>query len=112
MDKEMSDSSKSRIEMLKQYITDDANDTFSHYALALEYAKIGNYAEAISILGQILERESNYLPAYYQLAKLYEESRRPEMAKNIYVKGILVARQQKDVKTENELRSALEGLDE
>lgn len=104
--------SKSRIEILKQFITEDANDTFSLYVLALEYAKTGNLIEAIALLRQVLENDSQYLAAYYQLGSLYEESRNIKEAKEIYEKGIIVAQQQGNIKTLNELRSALAAQDD
>jgi Tfp pilus assembly protein PilF len=108
----MDDASKSRIEMLKQYISEDPADIFSQYALALEYAKEGNNTEAVSILRKIVETEPNYLPAYYQLGMLYENSHLRKEAADAYQRGIIIAQQKRDNKTLNELRSALDALEE
>jgi Tfp pilus assembly protein PilF len=104
--------SNSRIEMLKQYIAEDPADLFSQYALALEYAKAGNNAEAVKILEVVLEKDTNYLAAYYQLGKLYEQAGSVQKAKEVYEKGVLIAQQQRNMKTLNELRSALDSLEE
>jgi hypothetical protein len=37
----------SRIYILKQFLTDNANDSFSRYALALEYVKLGLHEDAV-----------------------------------------------------------------
>jgi tetratricopeptide (TPR) repeat protein len=108
----MDDNQKSRIETLKQYISEDPADTFSHYALALEYAKADNREEAISILKGILENEPDYLAAYYQLGLLYEQTKLIEEAKETYEKGIVIARKKNDNKTLNELRYALDAIEE
>jgi Tfp pilus assembly protein PilF len=104
--------SNSRIEMLKQYIAEDSADLFSQYALALEYAKTGSNAEAVKILEDVLEKDANYLAAYYQLGKMHEQSGSIQPAKEVYEKGILIAQQQRNIKTLNELRSALDSLEE
>jgi tetratricopeptide (TPR) repeat protein len=108
----MNDTSKSRINILKQYISEDPTDSFSQYALALEYAKAGSNDEAISVLSELLKGDSNYLPAYYQIGKLYEQTHSIDRAKTAYEKGIVVAQQQKNTKTLNELRSALDSLED
>jgi tetratricopeptide (TPR) repeat protein len=108
----MDDSQKSRIETLKQYISEDPADTFSQYALALEYAKAGNREEAVKILKSIIATQPDYLAAYYQLGMLYEQSHLIKEAADAYQRGIVVARQRRDNKTLNELRSALDALEE
>ena len=107
----MNESLKTRIEILKQYIAEDASDTFSQYALSLEYAKIENYAEAITLLQKILDSDRNYLPAYYQLGSFYEKSNLIEEAKKAYEQGMVIAKRKGDTKTLNELHSALESFD-
>ena len=103
-------SSLKRIEALKQYLADDPEDDFSQYALSLEYMQGENYLEAISNLENLLARNPEYLAAYYQLGKLYELQQRMEEAVAAYEKGLTVARAQHNIKTYNELRSALDLL--
>jgi tetratricopeptide (TPR) repeat protein len=104
--------SNSRIEMLKQYIAEDPADLFSLYALALEYAKAGNNSEAVKILEGVLKKDTYYLAAYYQLGKLHEQSGSVQLAKKVYEKGIDIAQKQHNTKTLNELRSALDSLED
>jgi tetratricopeptide (TPR) repeat protein len=105
------DNQKSRIELLKQYIFEDPADTFSRYALALEYDKAGNREEAILILKGIIENEPNYLAAYYQLGMFYERAHLIKEAADAYQQGIVIAQQRRDNKALNELRSALDSLE-
>ncbi len=100
-----------RIETLKQYLADDPTDDFSQYALALEFEKLGNIADAISNLEQILKRNPNYLASYYQLGKFYESEKDSSKATSAYERGMEIALKQNNQKTLNELRSALELLD-
>jgi Tfp pilus assembly protein PilF len=99
-----------RIEMLKEYLKDDPGDSFSNYALALEYMKINQAEQAVEILEKILKRDKQYLAAYYQLGKGYEKMKRIEDAKTVYLKGVEIANQQKNQRTKNELQSAFDSM--
>jgi tetratricopeptide (TPR) repeat protein len=101
-----------RIELLKNFLHDDPDDNFSCYALALEYARINNITEAVSLLEQLLQINPDYLAAYYQLGKLFERQQDFIRASGIFERGLAVARKQKDQKTLNELQSALDSLEE
>jgi Tfp pilus assembly protein PilF len=106
----MDNNSKKRIEMLEQYILEDSEDIFSKYALALEYIKGENTEGATSLLKGIIQKHPDYLAAYYQLGKLYEQSNSAE-AKKVYESGIAVAQRQKNFKTLNEIQAALDSMD-
>ena len=108
----MTEASKSRIELLKQYIAEDPSDFFSQYALALEYANEGNRAAAVSLLTKILEKDTSYLPAYYQLGILHHQAGDIDKAKDAFGNGIPVAQQKRDMKTLSELRNALDALED
>src|SRR5258708_6646208 len=101
-----------RIEELKSFLRDDPHDHFSTYALALEYIKINRAAEAISLLEKLIRLNPDYLAAYYQLGKLFESAHDFPKASFFYQAGIEVARKKKDQKTLNELRTALDLLEE
>ena len=106
----MNDSQNKRIEILKSYLKKDPDDTFSNYALALEYMSNNDDRSVVEILEGILQRDDQYLAAYYQLGKAYEKISRTEDAKLIYQKGIRVGLKQKNQRTVNELKSASESL--
>ena len=108
----MNSSSEKRIEMLKQYISEDSEDVFLQYALALEYVNLDRREDALAMLTSIIANHPDYLAAYYQLGKLFEQSRLPVDAKKTYEAGIAVAQQQKEFKTLNELRAALDSMED
>lgn len=97
----------SRLDQIVEMLKSDPNDSFLNYALALEYAKEGKTEKAIESIEQLLARDKNYLGAYYQLGKFYEETDNVSAAINIYQKGIEIAREQKNRKAEGELNEAL-----
>ena len=100
-----------RIKLLERFIKEDPSDPFNYYALGLEYAKNDEH-KALDIFKQLIKDHGDYLPTYYQLAKLYEQVGQIKSALNTYNEGILIARQQKDFKTQQELMAGLEQLNE
>ncbi|HEX8514976.1 MAG TPA: tetratricopeptide repeat protein [Bacteroidia bacterium] len=88
-------------------LKEDPSDPFLNYALALEFAKLGNIDPAIDALEGIISRDPGYLGTYYQLGKYYEKSLQPEKAIETYKKGIAVAQAQNNRKILGELNEAL-----
>lgn len=101
-----------RLEELQKMLDQNPSDNFITYAIALEHAKLEDVDEAILLLKQLLQRDPEYLAAYYQLGKLYEMKQDEVNASITYVKGIDVAKHKKDQRTLNELKSAFEMLEE
>lgn len=99
-----------RIGRIQQMLTDNPEDVFLHYALAMEFMSVQNDAAAIEQLEWIRSAQSDYLPLYYQLAHLYEAAGESEKAIETYEAGITLAEALNDHKTRGELRSALEEL--
>lgn len=102
----------SRLEQLKKMLEAEPNDSFLNYALALEHARVNEITEAIRLIEELIARDANYLGAYYQLGKYYELSSNPAKAIEIYKKGIELAKQQKNRKTQLELNEALLQLED
>ena len=100
-----------RIKQLERFIEEDPQDPFNYYALGLEYAK-SEGQKALDIFMQLVAHHKDYIPTYYQLAKLYEQVGQKESAVATYNEGILIATQQKDFKTRQELMAGLQQLDE
>lgn len=95
-----------RLLQLQEMLKTEPTDSFLNYALALEYGK-ENVKKAIEIIEELLLRDENYLGAYYQLGKYYEQLQQNEKAVIVYQRGIKIAQQQKNKKTEGELNEAL-----
>jgi len=104
--------SEQRIEKLKEIIAKDPSDSFSQYALALEYSGINEPLTAIEILEALIQKDTAYLPAYHHLAQLLGKMNKTQEAKKIYRKGMDLAVTQNDEKTAKELREELEELED
>jgi tetratricopeptide (TPR) repeat protein len=101
-----------RIDKLKEFLQATPNDSFLQHALALEYIKEGNDAEAKILFDTILQREPNYVGSYYHLGKLLERINDFPEAINIYKKGMAEAKASKDNHSYNELMGALEDVED
>ncbi len=97
-----------KIEKLKSFLIDSPGDSFLKHALALEYIKLGDEAEARKLFLEILERDPSYIGSYYHLARLLERTGETENAKIWYEKGMIAARQAGDSHAYNELQAAYE----
>ena len=102
----------SRLQQIQKMLESEPNDSFLNYALALEYAKANEIKLAIETLEQVIKRDENYLAAYYQLGKYYELINDIRKAIEVYQKGILIAKTQKNTKTLGELNEALMMLED
>jgi tetratricopeptide (TPR) repeat protein len=101
---------KNRRDTLKKILEQDPSDSFSKYALGLEYISGGEHEKAIELFEELISADPNYLAAYYQLGRAYESCGDFEPAKKIFEKGLYVAASQNDYHTKEELEQALENL--
>jgi tetratricopeptide (TPR) repeat protein len=106
----MSEDQKSKIKQLARQIKHNPGDSFSKFALALEFRKEGEFKKARILFEDILSSDPDYVGVYYHLGKLYEALDRMNDAKELYNSGIEVAHEQKETRTKKELKEALQQL--
>lgn len=100
-----------RIAKLKEFLNKNPDDSFVQHALALEYIKLGNKAEARNLFKQLLSRDENYIGSYYHLGKILEEANEKDEAIRCYEKGMKKAKETGDNHAYNELQAAREDLE-
>jgi Tfp pilus assembly protein PilF len=99
-----------RIEILKGFLKENSNDSFSRYALALEYVKVAQNEDALREFEAVRNNDPDYVATYYQLGQLYQKLGRTHDAEKTYRTGITVAAKAGDEHTRSELEAALEGI--
>src|SRR6478672_9241944 len=99
-----------RISKLKEYLEANENDSFIQHALALEYVKLGDDAEARKLFENILLKNEDYIGSYYHLGKLLERNDDKEDALRWYERGMLKAKEVGDQHAYNELQAAYDDL--
>ena len=94
-----------RLELLRQFVVEEPQDPFNHYALATELLKF-NKTESRQIFEYLLKNHADYLATYYHLGALYVELSQYELAQEIYIAGIKLANKIGNEKTLKELKGA------
>ena len=99
-----------RIAFLQDFIKSNPHDLFSRHALAMEWIKNGEDANAKAIFEDILLIDPSYVGSYYHLGKLMERLEAFQDAIKIYQQGMAEAENQKDHHALRELKAAFNQL--
>ncbi|MDD5544904.1 MAG: tetratricopeptide repeat protein [Acidobacteriia bacterium] len=101
---------KSRLESFEEIVQSSPTDSFAHYALALEYEKVGRADEAINTFRKLLGFNPDYVPAYQMCGQLLMRLERFEEARRILSQGLEKAQQTDNAKARDEIQGLLEEL--
>ena len=99
-----------RIEILQGFLKENPNDSFSRYALALEYVKLGQHGTAVQEFETVKKNDPDYVASYFQLGQLYQKMGQTHEAEKTFRTGITVATKLGEDHTRSELEGALEAL--
>ena len=108
-------SNKTRLQNLLEFNDEQPNDSFTVYAIALEYMNIGELEESKKFFSELLQNHKDYIAAYYHFGKLYEKMNNADAAGETYLLGIRLAEAKRDKHALAELKQAynsLMGVDE
>lgn len=94
-----------RIQQLLQFVQEEPGELFNVYALGMEYLA-ENPAQAQHYFERLLTDHPQYLPTYYHAAQLYADLGNRPKAAELYDFGLMLAKQQGDQKTFDELNRA------
>ena len=98
-----------RVKQLLKFLQQEPEDPFILYALANEY--LGHDLEkSKEYFDQLLTHHPHYLPTYYHAGHLYLKLEEVTKARQIYEKGIDLARQQNDQLALRELSSVYDQI--
>ena len=99
-----------RIGKILDFLKASPNDCFLHHALALEYVKGGDEANARQQFEINLANDPGYIATYYHLGKLLDRIGERENAIAVFEKGMEQSKAAKDMHTYSELQSAYEDI--
>lgn len=99
----------SRLTLLEKMAADARADSFTWYALAMEYRKEARIADALRAFETLRERDPGYLPMYLMTGQMLNGASRRDEARVWLERGITLAREQGDGKALGELEEELEG---
>ncbi len=103
--------SSPRLESLLQFLEKDTNDSFTRYAIALEYISLGDIEQGIMYLEDVIHRDPGYVAAYQQLGTVYADADRKEDALDILRRGIGIARKSGDLHAASEMQDAIDDIE-
>ena len=98
--------SDAKIKTLARNIQADPGDSFSKFALALEFLKQDELPRAKMLFENVYNNDPDYVGVYYHLGKLYERMEQFSDAQKMYAEGIEIAAKQKEKRTVKELKEA------
>lgn len=99
-----------RIPRLLDFLKATPEDPFLNHALALEWIKEGDDAQAQTLFEKNRLMAPQYVATYYHLGKLLERQGDPETAATVYEAGLQAAKAAGDMHSFNELRGALDEI--
>ena len=99
----------SRLEVLLKFLEEDPEDTFTIYALALEYANTDEN-KALEYYNLLLTDHESYIPTYYHAGKLYQKMGKLSEAESIYKKGMELSQKAHNFHAYDELHGAYNQL--
>lgn len=99
-----------RLESLLAFLEKDPEDSFTRYAVALEFIASGDDSEGERYLRGTIDRDAAYIPAYHQLGQLYGRLGKLEDAVRSYQAGIKAAADQGEHHARSEMEQELEEL--
>ena len=102
----------SRLERLRQLVSQDPGNPFPLYGLAMEYKRLGRIEEAVQAFGRLVELHPQYVPAYFQFGAALVLSGGIEQARETLERGIRIAEGQGNRHAREELVRALEELEQ
>jgi tetratricopeptide (TPR) repeat protein len=104
------ESEKSRLEQFKEFVEMDPLDTFSRYALGMEYMGISNFQQAVKQFDEVIRIAPDESPSYFQAAIGLIHLDRKDLAKDYLIRGIAVAEKMNDRHARDEMQAALDQL--
>jgi len=85
-----------RLEKLLEFLKNEPNDEFLQYALATEYLRLNDTANALAYYEKLINEHPDYVGTYYHLGKLYEALNRKDDAIKTYERGMEVTQKKRD----------------
>jgi tetratricopeptide (TPR) repeat protein len=99
-----------RIAALSEILTENPEDAFARYGLAMEYSKAGQIEQALQEYKTLIEKNPDYTPAYFMAAQTLAAASRVDEAKRWLVNGIASARRTGNTHAQSEMTAMLEEL--
>ena len=99
-----------RTAMLNEILSQNPDDAFARYGLAMEYSKAGEVERALEEFGKLLSTHPDYTAGYFMAAQTLVSANRADEAKKMLVNGISSARRTGNSHAQSEMTAMLDEL--
>ena len=99
-----------RLAMLTDILSQNPNDAFARYGLALEYSNAGDVDRALEEFGKLLASHPDYTAGYFMAAQALARVDRVSEAKKMLEDGIVSAKRTGNSHTQSEMEGMLADL--
>lgn len=100
----------SRLSQLEQMLIDEPFDPFLHYAVGMEYVKLGQTDRALEKFTDMNRQFPDHVAAWHQRGRLLTEQGQSEFAREVLQQGIGVAQRTGDSHATGEMQGLLDQL--
>jgi len=99
-----------RLAMLNEILSQNPNDAFARYGLAMEHSKAGEVERALEEFAKLLSTHPDYNAGYFMAAQTLVSANRVDEAKRMLVNGISSAARTGNTHAQSEMSAMLEEL--
>ena len=99
-----------RIAMLTDMLSQNPNDAFARYGLAMEYSNQGDVDRALQEFSKLLASHPDYTAGYFMAAQTLARANRNEEAKKMLGDGIVSAQRTGNAHAQSEMEGMLADL--
>jgi cytochrome c-type biogenesis protein CcmH/NrfG len=99
-----------RTAALNEILTQNPNDAFARYGLAMEYSRQGDPDRSLAEFSMLLKNNPDYTPGYFMAAQTLARAGRTDEAKTMLTDGIASARRTGNLHAQGEMEAMLAEL--
>jgi tetratricopeptide (TPR) repeat protein len=99
-----------RIAMLQEILSQNPNDAFARYGLALEHSNQGNVELALEEFSKLLSAHPDYTAGYFMAAQTLARADRIDEAREKLADGIASAKRTANAHAQSEMEAMLADL--
>ena len=99
-----------RLAMLNEILSQNPDDAFARYGLAMEYSNSGEVERALEEFTKLLSTHPDYTAGYFMAAQTLSKANRAEEAKKLLIDGISSARRTGNTHAQSEMTAMLDEL--
>lgn len=96
-----------RVAMLMEVLTQNPQDAFARYGLALEYSNRGEVDTALQEFGKLLTAHPDYTAGYFMAAQTLAKAARTDEARKMLQDGIASAQKTGNAHAQSEMEAML-----